>query len=236
MDADGTLMRDIVGWDVRTWSAAIGFWDRVLGSPDAALDCLELGAGPGGPSLWLALKGHRVVCSNRANTRAQASPLHERYELPGSIQYRDIDATSIPYENHFDVIVFKSVLGGVGSDGGAAQALAIAQIHKALKPGGRLLFAENVRGTVWHRIIRAFANRARRAAWRYVSYAELRTLLGVFAGHELHSTGVLAVFGFSEAQRTLLAAADERGFNRITPARWRYMGYGVAWKSAQAAP
>jgi SAM-dependent methyltransferase len=233
VDADGTLMRDIVGWDVRTWSTAINYWERTLGDTDAPLTCLELGAGPGGPTLWLALRGHHVICSNWANTREQASPLHERYDVPGTIEYVDIDATSIPYENHFDLIVFKSVLGGVGSDGGLAQQKAMDQIVKALKPGGRLLFAENVRGTIIHRMIRAFANRARRAAWHYPSYTELRGLLSPFASRELRTTGVLAVFGVKESQRRALAGADQAVFNKITPARWRYMGYGTAVKAAQ---
>ena len=30
------------------------------------------------------------------------------------IIYQDIDATNIPYENYFDIIVFKSIIGGIG--------------------------------------------------------------------------------------------------------------------------
>lgn len=230
MDADGTLMRDIVGWDVRTWATAIQFWDDELGEPSPPLECLELGAGPGGPSLWLALKGQRVVCSNWANTEADASPLHRRYDVT-SISYEDIDAKSIPYENHFDLIVFKSVLGGVGSDGGASQREAMGHILKALKPGGRLLFAENIRGTIFHRMIRAFANRRRRASWYYMPLRELTALLGGFAEVRVHTTGATAVFGFTEGQRRALATLD-RVLVPITPGRWRYMAYGVARKAS----
>lgn len=230
VDDAGTLMRDIAGWDVRTWSTAINFWDEALGETDAPLTCLELGAGPGGPSLWLALHGHNVVCSNRENTKLDAAPLHDRYEFSGTIEYEDIDARNIPYLAHFDVIVFKSVLGGVGADGGLAQREAISQIVAALKPGGRLFFAENIRGTVFHRMIRAFANRARKAAWHYPSHGELRSLLSEFDSVELRSTGVLAVFGFQESQRRALASADRAFVNSITPAPWRYVGFGVAVK------
>ena len=118
---DDTLMRDIVGWDVRTWSTAVEFWDGELDSSEP-LQCMEIGAGPGGPSLWLALQGHTVLCTNFQNTRGQAEPLHKRYGVTG-VTYEDVDATRIPFENRFDLIIFKSVLGGVGSDLAAQQEL-----------------------------------------------------------------------------------------------------------------
>lgn len=222
-------MRDVVGWDVRTWSTAFQFWDAALGAPVAPLRCLEVGAGPGGPSLWLALRGHRVVCSNYSDTESLARPLHERYGVTDMVEYRDVDVTDIPWENEFDVIVFKSVLGGIGSDPGLA-ASAITQIHKALKPGGRLLYAENARGTVFHRLARTIAYRVRQARWRFLPVTELRGLLSIFASHELHTTGVAAMFGTSENARRRLAAIDDAVLIRVTPPGWRYVAYGVATK------
>ena len=226
---DEDLMSDVLGWDVGTWSAAARFWERVVEPMGGPLDVLEVGAGPGGPSLWLALQGHRVVTSNLDHTESQARPLHERHGVADRVEYRDLDVANLPYENHFDLIVFKSVLGGVGSDGGAAQRQAVAQILKALKPGGRLLFAENIRGTVFHRMIRAFANRRRKASWYYMPLSELTHLLDDFASAEVHTTGVAAVFGFTEGQRRALATLD-RALVRITPRPWRYVAYGVAVK------
>lgn len=231
VDADSTLMHDVVGWDVRTFSTAVEFWDDQVRSADVPLRCLEIGAGPGGPSLWLALAGHDVVCSNWANTSLDASPLHDRYDFPGTITYEDIDAKAIGYVGEFDLIVFKSVLGGLGSDGGQSQHTAMESILSALKPGGRLIFAENVRGTIFHRMARALANRRRGASWYYIPLAQLTQLLGRFDSYELHTTGVSAVFGVTEAQRRRLASLD-RVLNRITPARWRYMAYGVATKAS----
>lgn len=225
-NASDTLLKDVLVWDVRTWSVAVEFWDESISDDGAALDCLEIGAGPGGPSLWLALRGHRVVCSNLANTEAMASELHEKYGVSASIEYRDIDVTDVPYENHFDVVIFKSVLGGVGS----LQDQAMQQILKSLKPGGRLLFAENVRGTVLHRIARSIAYRIRGTSWRYPSLAQMRAHLGGFTSSEIRTTGVLAMFGTSESARLALAAVDDRVANRITPRSWKYVSYGVATK------
>jgi SAM-dependent methyltransferase len=226
-DIDADLMKDLVGWDVRTWSAAFEFWQRVVPEAPPALDCLEIGAGPGGPSLWLALQGHRVLCTNQAMTVEIASPLHERYEYPGTITYQTLDARDLPFDAEFDLVVFKSVLGGVGDD--AEQERTVASLHRALKPGGHLLFAENIRGTVVHGAARAAMNRRRNANWRFNSLGRLRELLGSFGDVQLRTTGVTALFGTTEPRRAALAGVD-RILNPITPPPWRYMAYGVATK------
>jgi SAM-dependent methyltransferase len=218
-------MTDVVGWDVRTWSKAVQCWEQAIGDETPPLQCLELGAGPGGPSLWLALKGHHVLCTNQDSTEQFAAPLHRRYDFPGTIEYRDLNARAIPFDSQFDVVVFKSVLGGVG--GAEDQERMLAGIHRALKPGGRLLFAENIRGTVAHRAARALMNRRRRANWQFNPLGRLRELLSDFSDVELHTNGVLAVFGLTEGQRRALAALDP-ALSRVTPPRWQYMAYGVA--------
>jgi SAM-dependent methyltransferase len=219
-------MIDIVTWDVRTWSTAVLFWQRVLPA-GKKLRCLEVGAGPGGPSLWLALQGHEVLCTNWQATREQAAPLHERYGASG-ITYQDVDATQIPFENEFDLVVYKSVIGGVGTR--AAQDEAMRGIHRALKPGGTLLFAENLRATVFHRLARAIAYKLRGTSWRYVTVEELRPHLAQYSRHEVRVTGFLSMFGLRERQRTALAAADERVFNQLVPQSWHYVSYGTATK------
>lgn len=221
------LMSDIVGWDVRTWSKAVECWGRAIDDAPPVLECLELGAGPGGPSLWLALKGHRVLCTNQDSTEQFAAPLHRRYDYPGTIEYRDVNARELPFDAQFDIVVFKSVLGGVGDP--ADQERMIEGIHRALKPGGRLLFAENIRGTVAHRAARAVMNRRRRANWRFNPLDRLRELLSGFSDVQLHTNGVLAVFGVTEGQRRALATLDP-ALMRVTPPRWQYMAYGVATK------
>lgn len=224
---DSIPVTDIVGWDVRTWSKAVAYWESMLPDDGRVLRCLEIGAGPGGPSLWLAARGHDVICSNVENTRAQAAPLHERYGID-TIRYEDINARNIPYQDEFDVVIFKSVLGGAGSTL-EQQRRVLGEIHGALVPGGLLLFAENLRGSWLHRGVRTLAYRIRRASWRFVAPHELRGMLATFDTWELQSTGFLALFGVTEGQRRALAAADD-AIAAGVPASWRYVGFGSATK------
>lgn len=211
-----TLTNDILQWDVRSWAKALRFWEsRVRWDRMAA--GLELGGRAGGLSLWMAKGGLQVVCSDLENTAATAGPLHARRGVSPQITYRDIDATNIPYEDHFDLIAFKSIIGGIGRDGHIERQRAVfAQIHKALKPGGMLVFAENLAASPFHRLFRRLFVRWG-ASWRYVTMDEMRGFLAPFSSHELGATGVLATFGRSEGQRQALARVDQALLNHVSP-------------------
>lgn len=194
------------------------------------LDCLELGARGGGLTLWMARAGHRVICSDLEKSEGRARPLLERYGITSGVTYQDIDATAIPYDDHFDRIVFKSVLGGIGSnDSIERQRCAVQSIHRALKPGGKLLFAENLAGSPLHEYLRRrFVQWGER--WRYPTLAEMRGFLEPFRDVRYGTTGFLGTFGRSESQRSVLAALDDVALNRVVPEQWHYIVYGVATK------
>ncbi len=223
------LISDIIQWDIATWSRALRFWDEEVDWSKVE-NTLELGARQGGLSLWLASKGKHVVCSDQGATQATAEPLHTKHNVTSLVRYEDIDATSIPYENHFDVIVFKSIIGGIGyGNNKAAQQKAFDEMYKALKPGGKLLFAENLTASSLHRKLRSRCA-GWGSAWRYVTVNELEEFLAQFSSKKIHTTGLLSVFGRNEGQRNFLTAMDRGFFNHITPQSWKYLGYGVAVK------
>jgi len=226
---DERLLADIIHWDVRNWSQAVKFWDRHVDWSQVHT-CLELGGREGGLALWMALKGKSVVCSDLMDVERTAKEFHRKYQLDAAIRYQDIDATQIPYENEFDVIAFKSVLGGIGRNGNKrAQQVAIDQIHKALKPGGKLLFAENLTASGFHKFIRRKFVRWG-DSWRYVTLAEVDEFLSNFTNVQIRTTGVLGAFGRTERQRRAFGAIDQTIVNRITPARWKYIVFGIAEK------
>jgi SAM-dependent methyltransferase len=230
MEESDSLLRDVIEWDVVNWSRALRFWNdsgALSGGPKL---CLELGARRGGLSLWLALQGHTVVCSDLQDNSAVAAPLHARYGVGERITYAAIDATKIPYENHFDLIAFKSMLGGVAWDGDARrQQAALQSIHAALKPGGVLLFAENLGGSAMHRFLRRTFVKWN-SKWRYVPLDEMLGFLGPFSEVQYATTGFLGLCGRSAAASALLGNVDGLLFDRIVPPPSRYIVYGVARK------
>lgn len=229
MRESASLVRDIVEWDVVNWSRALEFWDRRGGLPPSG-ECLELGARRGGLSLWLALRGNRVTCSDLEDNRVVAGPLHQAHGVSDRISYEAIDATAIPYENHFDVIAFKSLLGGVAFDQDPArQVAAVRSIYRALKPGGILLFAENLRSSALHQFARRRFIRWN-SIWRYVTIDEMLAYLQPFASVEYDTTGFSGLFGRSPKLSSALGTLDGVLFDKIVPPDLRYIMFGVARK------
>lgn len=223
------LTKDIIQWDVKSWSKALSYWDSKV-EWNKIQHSLELGGREGGLSLWLALKGKSVVCSDLKDVQKTAEQLHKRHHVSTWITYQDIDATNIPYEEYFDLIVFKSIIGGIGrNDNYKNQHKVFKEIYKALKPGGNLLFAENLAASAVHRRLRKrFVQWG--SSWRYVSLDEMKKFLSDFSYYDIKTTGLLGTFGRTERQRNVLSAVDDLVLNKICPDRWKYICYGIAEK------
>lgn len=221
-DAVGFDLTDVIEWDVPNWSLALDFWVQVSGLDLQRCRALELGAAHGGLSLWLALSGARVVCTDLRGPTPQAHALHRKYHVEDLIEYEAVDATSIPYANHFDLVIFKSVLGDIGRNNRPElQARAVGEMFKALKPGGELWFAENLSGAALHRLARRCIKRGR--LWRYLTGAEIEELLAQFADERHITAGFLGVFGRAGFVRNALGAVDRLLCNRLLPDRWKYV-------------
>lgn len=216
----------IFEWDVATWSRSLSLWERHIPGELAGSHALEVGARNGGLSLYLAEKGATVVCSDLSDPEKRARPGHERWDVAGRIEYRVADTTALPFEDEsFDLVAFKSVLGALST--AEAQAGAIAELQRVLRPGGRLLWAENLEASRLHRLLRRRLPWA--SYWRYPSLAEWREWTDGFAECQLATAGVSAALGRSERQRRFLARLDHV-LETVTPRGWRYAVFGVARK------
>ncbi len=222
------LLDDVFEWDVVNWSRALRWWTPALQQLGGGR-ALEIGARRGGPSLWLALNGFEVVCSDVRNPEATARPLHQKYGVADRIRYEQVSALDIPYSEAFDVIIFKSVLGAVGAYGRTDRIYeALRQMHRALRPGGWLLFAENLAGSPLHRWGRKKLS-AWGSAWNYLRYQDLPRLFAPFDELHYESVGLTAGLGRTESQRRLLGRID-RLIDRFVPPTWRYVAVGRAGK------
>ena len=187
---------------------------------------MELGARNGGLSLYYALNGAEVLCSDVTKDfpSQRAIHLHEKYHLQDRITYAQIDALNIPEEYHrqFDVITFKSILGGIGShDGTERESLAVRNIAVCLKPGGYVIFAENMQSSSVHQLFR----RTRRYLWHYQTERNILSLFGEkFSLVKKSYCGLLGCFGITEGMRDVLGYLDKYIFDRIVPERWKYVG------------
>jgi SAM-dependent methyltransferase len=229
MNSDPRILQTAFRWDVVNWSRAFELWEPALAQP-GPLRVLEVGGREGGLSSLAANYGHQVVCSDLDNPESIAAPLHRAQKVAELITYEAIDATAIPYRDAFDVILFKSILGGIGRDNHPEkQQQAIQSMYNALKPGGYLLFAENLRGSAMHRQLRATFQPWGKS-WRYLTQKEMAELLSPFSHKEMRTTGVLGTLGRSESQRNMLGKIDQSIVARICPGSWHYIIYGYARK------
>lgn len=225
------LLRDVFAWDVINWSTALRFWQDHLQVELAGASALEIGAHDGGLSLWLAMQGANVICSDMRETRKQAREKHVLYGVTEKIKYQKIDARDIPYENRFNVIVFKSLLGGIrGYFGDDAHVQVVSNIFRSLKPGGQLLFAENLEASGLHRLMRnKFVNWGK--TWKYLELDDIPLLFSSFTKLDFMSCGFVGTFGRTERQRRILGSFDRRVFNNVVPKHWHYIAIGVATKA-----
>jgi SAM-dependent methyltransferase len=159
--------------------------------------------------------------------RTEALELHKTSGLAHAIEHQTINILDIPYVEDFDVVVFKSVIGVLNDK--ELQQKAVGEIHKALKKGGELFFAENLVGSPLHKFFRRKAV-GWGTTWRYVTIEEMNEFLAPFSEKKRRTIGFAGAFGRSEAQRNLFALGDKFVFERIVPESWKYIIAGVARK------
>jgi SAM-dependent methyltransferase len=221
---------DTIQWDVRNWSIAIRFWETHTSVDLSNSLALEIGSHHGGLSLWMAQHGAHVVCSDLNGTTHNAGELHTKHRVTELISYESIDATNIPYKDRFDIVFFKSVLGGIGlNDSKERQSRAVNEMHRALKKGGELFFAENLVASPFHRIFRRrFVKWG--TEWRYVTIDEMNEFLAPFSKVKYRTIGFLGALGRTERQRAVLSWFDKHLISLLVPKSWRYIIAGVATK------
>ena len=222
------ILKDIVQWDIKTWSMMLTFWEKNF-AIKKEMKALAVGEREGGMSLWLALKGVNVTCTDFNDFPEETSQLHKRYKVNEKIAYeKGVDVTDLSMfpENSFDIVVFKSVLGALSKK--ERQQKAFDEMRRVLKPGGAILFAENSKGSKLHVSLRKKFIKWN-SYWRYLDYKKDQDLFAGFSSVKLTTKGFSATFGRSEKQRKVLATFDSV-IQPILPSSLNYVIFGVLTK------
>lgn len=227
-------LNDIIEWDVLNWSRLISYWQPVLQGIPHNSKVLAIGERNGGLSLWLALQGFDVVCSDIKEPTQKAIDLHRKYNVANKITYQQLDIVNdsiIP--DSYDVIIAKSVIGGLKekpSDAAtrnfSVQQKAVHNIHTLLKPGGYFFSAENLTGNFLTRTARQRSGKNH--GWRYLHYKELHTLFQRYDVVKIKTFGILPTFFQSGIMNETMYA-----FNRllnVLPHREKYIAFTQAQK------
>ncbi|MCT4582619.1 MAG: class I SAM-dependent methyltransferase [Flavobacteriales bacterium] len=223
---DQALVNDIIQWDIDNWSKALPFWEEKIDF-NKHKKALALGEREGGLSLWLALLGIDVMCTDYHKFPETPLPLHKKHAITDQIKYGQENALNLSFKaNSFDIIVFKSMIGALENP--SNQKKAFDEAYRVLKPGGILIFAENIKATQAHQYARkkftSWGNR-----WYYPTIKDLQKYSFNFESFQYQTTGLLSPFGRSEKQRKVLSKLDHF-FCTVTPNEWKYILFGVARK------
>lgn len=219
----------VIGWDILNWQPVLAFWRSALRDVEKG-KALELGCGPGGISMWLCDQGFSVCCSDIEMPGDKVRNMHKKYGFT-DIEYQAVDALDIRFDEEFDVVVFKSVAGGVSRNGqDSNRDVMMQQIHKCLKPGGVLIFAENLSASPIHRFFRKnFVKWG--SSWNYPTLNQMLTSQQCFDKVAYRVRGFAGAFGRTESQRSLFSYFDKFFFDPLLPQSWKYIMYGIARKA-----
>jgi len=228
MQYSKALLKDIIQWDIKTWSRALPFWENNFKLKEG-MKALTIGEREGGMTLWLALKDIDVTCTDYNDFPEETRKLHKRYQVDERVSYEnEVDVTDLSRypENSFDVVIFKSVLGALSKK--ERQQKAFDEMKRVLKPGGAILFAENSKGSRLHTVLRKRFIKWNHY-WRYLDYKKDKDLFSGFSSSKITTRGFSATFGRSEKQRKLLATFDNIT-HPILPSSLNYIIFGVLIK------
>ena len=225
MNMDKSLIKDIIGWDVGIWSKSLKFFDENIDFKKIN-NALELGSGhqSGGYALYLAQKGIHTICSSHLKTDDQNRNIHEKYNLSQFLKYETVDNLNIPYTDFFDLVCFKSVLGGIKTEFEPEKTLEISfkQITKCLKNDGMLIFSENISSTIIHKLFRKkFTTPIH--GWNYFDIEELiRICDSSFHDFQNTTNGFMTCF-FPESIRKMFSYIDNYFLCKLIPSKYHYV-------------
>ena len=226
---DKKELNDIIQWDVKTWSKVLPFWESNF-DIKPGMKVLAIGEREGGLSMWFAKKGCQVTCTDYNDFPETTKELHLSYGVSENINYEmKVDATDLSrFESEsFDIVVFKSVIGVLEQKERLQQALN--EMHRVVRKGGGLLFAENLTGSAMHRYLRKKYVDWGDGSWKYLHARNDMDLFDKFDEKNFKAVGFLSNFGQSEKQKSVFGSLDKLMVWAL-PRKWKYVLFGALVK------
>lgn len=214
------------------WSRVLDYWELHTKLINDQYTALEIGAGKGGLSYWVASKGFEVYCTDLQNPEhcIKNQFKDKDSDILKKIKYQSLDVLNFKCSEYYDLVFFKSVLGGLRSKHNInTTQTAIRNIHSALKMGGELWFAENIESSIFHQLLRKKFTKWSEW-WNYSSKNDLIKELSIFSEINYVTIGVTGVFGRTKTQKEILSFLDKTFIENIVPPIWHYIIVGVAVK------
>ena len=173
---ENRLVRLAFGWNYKCWSHAFNLTNSQL--PNKVDRILEIGASKHSMvSLIFDGLANEIVISyytddQREGVEKYLASVSQRYNLKSKYVLEQVDATSV--EGSFDIVIMKSVLGGLfrhdRSTISDATDFIGSLVSRTVKPGGLLISIDNGK-SVLERTLSRFG--ARSYKWRYFRKSEL---------------------------------------------------------------
>ena len=223
--------KDIFGWDVYNYSMLLREIEK-SGVDFKGKKVLEVGAGSqnGGLTAYFASMGAIVECSDYTKIEQATKNIHKKYNL--DVTYSKKSILDLKSVEQYDIICFKSVIGGVLGHNNGDEAMLkniFKQLHTALKPNGMLIFSENLTGSKMIQFLRSvFLKRTH--FWVYQSQSTLEKMTQMqgqeFLIEVAKTNGVIGVLGRIYYLQKMLGLFDNILF-LIVPKKWHYIYHGI---------
>ncbi len=228
-------IKDIIEWDVLNWSEIIKEWTPIVEALPRGSKVLAVGERDGGLSLWLALLGFNVTCTDRIGPTEAAGKQHQKYGVADKISYGELDIVNCDWEGEqYDLIVIKSVIGGVMAVYGDqntrnfdVQKRAVDNMHHLLKKGGVLLSVENMKGNILMHLMRKV--KGKHVGWHHFTWEEIGLLYSSFGDVTTKAFGVLPTL-FPSSLINNIAYFFNKYLLQFLPAKTKYIAITTARK------
>ncbi len=161
-------------WKVASWSRLFKEMSLMIENKATDRRVLEIGANNGELSLYFSMLGCQVMCSDiNATYVVRARQLHGTWGQ--HCAYFAADMRVLPLRSgSFDLVIMKSVLGGIYSrDGRDTACGSLTEIHRVLRKGGYCILLEQLEGDPLSRWFRS--KRFPTRNWHYFRTGEFNT-------------------------------------------------------------